>query len=58
MYVSTIFVIFSEAGLVQLRAGLTKWDLYKQQQGQTTTPGGTFPTLCLKCVGSSTFPAN
>lgn len=26
-------------------------------QGQTTTPGVTFPTLCEKCVGSRLSPA-
>ena len=28
------------------------------RQGQTTTAGTTCPTLCDKCVGSLTFPAN
>ena len=28
------------------------------KQGQTTTPGGMFTTLCVKCMGSSTSPVN
>ena len=28
------------------------------KQGQTTTPGTSCPTLCEKCVGSLTSPAN
>ena len=32
--------------------------LFKQWQGQTTTPGAKFPTLCEKCVGSLTSSAN
>ena len=28
------------------------------EQGQTTTPGTPYPTLCDKCVGSLMSPAN
>ena len=41
---------------LQSSAGLNS-GLYKQQHGQTTTPGATFSPFCEKCVDSLTFPA-
>ena len=52
-----VIVICRQAGSVQLRAGWNG-DHYKQWQGQTTTPGALFPSLCEKCVGSLTSPEN
>lgn len=50
-----VFVIFRQGGPVQLKAGVNE-GLYKQSQ--TTTLGSTFPTLCMKFLGSLASPAN
>ena len=42
-----VLVIFRQGGPVQLKIGLNE-GLCKQCQGQTLTPGDTFPTLCEK----------
>ena len=34
------------------------WGSKPKQQCQVTTPGTTFPTLCERCAGSLTSPAN
>ena len=51
------FAIFRQADPVQLKAGLNRC-LHKQQQGQITTLGATFPPLWEKCEGSLTSPTN
>ena len=57
LYFHLYFVIFRQAGPGQLKAGLMG-GLCKQWQGQTTTPGVMFPTLCEKFVGSFRSPAS